>query len=401
MTGGKNEVPAEGGSIVRYGTDTMTNHEHTARFALISVTILCALSAGAGADAPSWRGTPGSTFQEWRFDTNANPSGPESVDNAFGTPSAAVDYEPPFGTGWKNTLPAVYGSAQGWWDIARGSIVLSIIDSPNIAAHVWKDIQVQVTYWQDINMAPSVGVTPSGSLVSKTTRLVESGPVGGAWYADTWLFHVDPAAGSGETVTVAGHPNMGSQIDKIVVDTRYAAVVGSAAQARALPEQTVCELSGPVVTRSFDTFFYLEDLNRASGIRVNCATGWSPPAESTAPKVSGVLRVIDGERVIDQASVEPGGSGSVLPLGMCGRAVACGLSPQGLLVRLWGRAHVPSPGAGEFLVDDGSGRAVRVRLHGTAAPTDGAYIGITGVLGADSSGPVLRAGGGDIATQMD
>lgn len=362
-----------------------------------SLVLLASLAGGAAGD-PVWRGTAGSTYQQWDFSTNANPASPELGANPYGTPTAAIDYEPPFGAGWKNSLPGVYGSAQGWWDIARGSITTSVASSPDIAFEMVKDIEVQVIYWKDINDAPSVTVTPSASFIGKTTVLIQAGPVGGAWYADTWRFSLTTNQ-NGETLTVHGHPTMGSQIDRVVADTRYAVLAASATQVRLLPEGTVCDITGPGVTRSFDTFFYLENRDRTSGIRVNCASGQAPAARDTAPRVTGVVRVIDGELVIDEAWVVPGGSGTVAPLGMCNKSVCSGLSPQGLLIRLWGRVSAPQAGMTGFLLDDGSGQPIRVEPHGTSAPPFGSFVCVTGAMGRDSHGPVLHAGGGDIAAR--
>lgn len=371
-------------------------------FAVIvgGVTALgCGVELTADTYPPWWRGSSGTTFQEWAFTTNINPSSPESYSNPFAAPSAAIDYSPPWGSGWYDTLPAVYGSAQGWWDIAMGSIVLSVVNHPDIPVDTWKDIMVRVVYWKDINQAPNVVISPSASLLGKTSTLVLSGPVGGGWYADLWTFHVDPNRNS-ETITVAGHPSMGSQIDSLAVDTRYAASLSSPAESRILPEGTVIELIGPCVTRAFDTFFYLENLDRSAGIRVNCADGQSPPCEGTSPKVTGVLRTIDGERLIDEATTTPWGSGSVLPIGMNCRAVRVGLTPQGILLYLWGRASVASPIATSFTLNDGSFEAVPVQLYGVAPPADGAYVVVSGVLGADSNGPLLRVNLSDTMTTI-
>lgn len=371
---------------------------------VIIATVLVALvvsSAAAVDTAPAWRGAPGSTLQAWSFDTGGNPAIPESLSNPFGVPSAAIDFNPPFGYGWYNSIPEVYGSAQGWWSVSRGSIVLSITNNPAIAGiNVSKDIQVQVTYWKDMNDAPDVVVTPSATVVSNTTTLVENGPVGGAWYMALWTLRVDPNQNS-EIITVKGHATAGSQIDKIIVDTRYSAVIASAAQARTLPEGTVVALSGPVVTRAFSTFFYVENPNFASAIRVNCASGQAPAAENTAPTVTGVIRVVDGERAIDQASVVPGGSGSVSPLGMPGRAITSGLIPQGMLVKLFGRATVASPTATSFTLNDGSPQSLPVELYGVQPPADGDYIAVTGALGANLDGPVLRVGLSDTITKLN
>jgi len=373
--------------------------------AVTSATMYMASTAGAADPYPPlWRGTTGSTFQEWRFSTNSYPEAtPESVDNAFGVPSATIDYLWPWGSGWYDTLPVPYGqNAQGWWDISAGSIVLNIINHPNIGVNVSKDIKVQVTYWNDMSKPPSVLVTPPAPtpsvpqpwFVSKTTSL---GSV--EWRIDLWTFHVDPNLNS-ETITVKGDPIMGSQIDKIVVDTRYVAAIGSASQARTLPEGTVVELTGPVVTRSFGSFFYMEDISRATGIRVNYASG-SFPAQGSVPRVSGVLRTtVEGERVIDQAVVT-NGAGSTIPrpLVMNCRSASEGLSPQGLLVWMSGLATVPT-GQSWFMMNDGSPQAVKVQLYGISAPPDGRYVTVTGVLGADAGGPVLRMNATDVITVL-
>lgn len=189
--------------------------------ALMAITLCMAhIAVASDPNAPPWRGSAGSTFEEWGFNTNSNPAAPETVSNPYGMPSAVIDYERPFGSGWKNSIPAVYGAAQGWWDIARGSIALSIINHPYLGYDISKDIQVQVVYWKDINDAPTVLVTPTAIQINKTTTLVASGPMGGAWYLDLWTFHVNPSMNS-EVITVKGHPTAGSQIDRIVVDTRY------------------------------------------------------------------------------------------------------------------------------------------------------------------------------------
>jgi hypothetical protein len=75
---------------------------------------------------------------------------------------------------------------------------------------------------------------------------------------------------------------------------------------------------------------------------------------------------------------------------MNGRAPRTGLNPQGLLVTVWGRADVPEPGATTFTLDDGCGLPLRVELHGAAAPGDGDWVAVTGALGADLAGPVIR-----------
>jgi hypothetical protein len=165
---------------------------------------------------------PATTSQTWTFATEANPASPDQVDNPFGSPTALISVDEN-GTGYTDTFPEVYGSAQGWWDIGTGSVVLTIPNGPNTGPGTYKDIVVWVKYWKDISDAPDVQVSPTSLSSGVTSTKLEDGPVGGAWWADTWSFHIEPNP-TIETITLAGAPGMGSQIDEIKVDTVCAAV---------------------------------------------------------------------------------------------------------------------------------------------------------------------------------
>jgi hypothetical protein len=189
------------------------------------VLVIVFASAGpAWADdltTPPWRGQPGSTFQEWTFATNANPATATIDQNGYGDPVATIDGQPAGETGWRNTLPGVYGSKQGWWDIGTGSIVLDIPNSGLTGPGTYKEIWVQLTYWRDISQAPVVGMNLPG--VVKTydndpDQLVLAGPVGGGWYYDLTKWRVEPNPLE-ERIVITGAELWGSQIDQIVVDT--------------------------------------------------------------------------------------------------------------------------------------------------------------------------------------
>lgn len=177
-------------------------------------------------------------------------------------------------------------------------------------------------------------------------------------------------------------------------------VMTSVAEVKQLPDGSFAEIAGPVVTRAFPAsgYFYVEDYDRAAGIKVTCAAA-QVPAEGTTPTVQGTIRTVDGERVLEAGSVWVG-FGCVpapvpKPLGMMCRAVSQGLSPQGLLVTLRGRAT--SVGSDSFVLNDGSEQGVRVELHGATPPTQNTYVSVTGAMGADTSGPLLRVNSdGDI-----
>lgn len=159
------------------------------------------------------------------------------------------------------------------------------------------------------------------------------------------------------------------------------------------PDGTSVQVNRPV-TRSFanEGFFYLEDPNRAAGIRINCDIGLEPP-EGSSQIVTGILATIDNERVMqDTIIVDAGPSAIPAPLGMkidSGTAPP-GLSPAGLYVRLTGKAEVSAPLDPTFVLNDGGVSPIRVEMHNAIAPPDGTFVEVTGVLGADSSGPVIR-----------
>jgi len=173
-------------------------------FAVIAV-LACTVSGAFAA--------PAATSQTWRFDTNSNPAAPELLDNIYGPPSAAITVDQN-GTGWQDTDPVVYGSAQGWWDIGTGSIVLTIPNRPDAGPDTYKDITVWVKYWNEMTGAPGVQVSPtplSSSVISESLG-------DKAWWKDTWSFHIEPNPDY-ETITLTGLAEIGAQIDEIRVDT--------------------------------------------------------------------------------------------------------------------------------------------------------------------------------------
>jgi hypothetical protein len=167
--------------------------------------------------APSWRGDPGTTFQQWDFTGNSLTPAPNLLTNSYGTPTATINYNPPFGTGWYNTL-AGYGSQVGFWDIANGSIGLNI---PSVAVPAfYLQIQLQVVYWRDISQAPTFSLLPSGVQIGSTITTLFEDPAGiGAWYSDLVVWEVTPGP-SDQFITILGDPTFGSVIGQVIVDTR-------------------------------------------------------------------------------------------------------------------------------------------------------------------------------------
>ena len=174
------------------------------RMAVIVLAILCCATMAAAREAT------------WSFATAFNPASPDAYYNQWGAPAAVINVDAEIGTGWYDTLPEVYGTEQGWWDVGYGSIVLTIpgMAEPNPEPEtVW----VEVTYWSDFNQAPAVSFASQGAtFAGKVTTLVEAGPVFGGWYKDRWTWTLAPSLAP-QTITVAGDPVWGSQITRIAV----------------------------------------------------------------------------------------------------------------------------------------------------------------------------------------
>lgn len=362
---------------------------------MVGLVVCAAVSACLAHDVvvPPWRGSAFSTFQDWRFSTSANPAAAETLNNPYGAPSAAITVGQ-YGSGWLNWIFGL-GTMTGYWDLgSAGTIQFTVPNPPSISGASAGWVSVQTTYFEDISQPPTVDV-PGAVKVRTDSRVVENVPTGGQWLVEQTLWRFAPCPTS-VTAALTSNAPWGSVVDETVVDTCRVAIVSGVGAAKQLPDGTQFELAGAVVTRAFGTFFYVEAANRVAGIRVNCISTQPAPAQGTAPCIIGTIRTIDGERVIDQA-VTYGQNPLPIPGALCmvTRSTVGGLSPVGLLVRLAGGANVPSPTATVFTLNDGSGLTVRVQLYGVAAPQNGKFVTVSGALGADTTGPILRVNSSD------
>lgn len=166
--------------------------------------------------------------------------------------------------------------------------------------------------------------------------------------------------------------------------------------AKARADGTGVLIDGQIVSAVFDDCFYIEQADRACGLRVDWAgTGVSKGQTVT---VSGTMGTnADCERMLAASSVRALGSGNVAPLAMSTRALGGGDSPGqrgpdggagannvGLLVTVSGA--VTSVGSGYACVDDGGGLVdisgapgVRVILGSLSIPHKGRFVTVTGI----------------------
>ncbi len=141
---------------------------------------------------------------------------------------------------------------------------------------------------------------------------------------------------------------------------------GDIGQIRSQPDGTLVRCTGKTVTGFFelvgetsvDRFFYIQERNRSSGIKVRYDGYFF---EGTVVDVEGVLQTVNGEKQIVAASVDTLG-GEIPPdsVGMTNRTViapnaALGAASQGMLGAVWGNVTWVDAVNSFFYVDDGTG----------------------------------------------
>lgn len=143
------------------------------------------------------------------------------------------------------------------------------------------------------------------------------------------------------------------------------------------------------VTAAFDGVFYIEELNRCSGVRVaRPGHGLSVGDRVT---VFGALGTNpNGERYVDASLVVTGGTGGVAQLGITNRNLGgAGLDNTGLLVTTWGKVvgfDSASPKTW-FTIDDGSGHSAKcVVPRGVNIDTSWSFLSVTGAASCEKVG---------------
>lgn len=198
----------------------------------------------------------------------------------------------------------------------------------------------------------------------------------------------------------------------------------SVSDAKLLADGAAAAVSGLVVTAAFPGFLYVEQDDRANGIRVQQADhGMAVGMRADASGIMGTTS--DGERVLVADSVTPSGTGSLQALTMSGRTLGgggwnyappgtagqrgiaggAGLNNIGLLVRVAGRVTCVDPGGKFFTIWDGAAvrdaggcDGVRVWAETVPMPATGQFVLVTGISSCQLAGenlyPLLRARAG-------
>ncbi len=179
-------------------------------------------------------------------------------------------------------------------------------------------------------------------------------------------------------------------------------------EAKTLPDGAYISVAGKIATSGasdFDGFFYLEEADRSSGIRVT-VLAWPPLGlqEGSVIQVVGATgttpageRQIVASHVVITSTAPPlqplgmiqrtigGGDFGAPPLGQYGVTGGAGVNTVGLLIRAWGL--VTESGSGYVTIDDGSGRPLRVDTSTLAVPpAPGTYVTVIGICSLRQEG---------------
>ncbi len=181
-------------------------------------------------------------------------------------------------------------------------------------------------------------------------------------------------------------------------------VVESIQAAKLMSDGAYVSIAGRIVTTEasdFSNFFYVEEQDRYSAIRVDAAPGpIAGLARGSVVNVIGTMGTTDaGERQLAGPLVIVITSHAPLaPLGMTNKSLGGGgvpagpavkngkgLNNVGLLVTTWG--YVSAVAGSDMLITDGSGDNVRVNVAGLASlPNEGDYVTVIGISSVVSSG---------------
>lgn len=251
-----------------------------------AVTLVVSVGSAGAADNSdtSWRGQPGSTHQEWRFDTGSNPLTAEVCN--VGTPHSATMTPGRYALGWKSQLPGL-GDATGYWDIgSSGRITTPLPTLVSEAGTAVRYILISVCQYQDggiYDQLASVSI-PGATYLRTGVDFTDIGTVG-EWQVNQTLWRVEAGELAGQ-VTITGAAN-GSIVDQVVVEAGIPVSAPPLLKVRGLAG--VVEIVWPASLQGF----VLE-----SNTDLNNAQGWQ--AVNSAPQVVG-----DEQRV----QVPTGGSG--------------------------------------------------------------------------------------------
>jgi len=173
-----------------------------------NITVTAAVLAVGGV---AWAGDPGS-YQQWRFESQANPASPE-VNTAGGIGGSASVTPGRFASGWRPVLPGFNGQT-GFWDLGRtGTISIANAD----LGAVERTLRVTVCQWQDGGVFSELAnVVVAGGTRTATSQQTVCSTALGSWVSSESQWTV-PAGVSGESILITSAFD-GSVIESVAVE---------------------------------------------------------------------------------------------------------------------------------------------------------------------------------------
>src|SRR5574341_28547 len=189
--------------------------------AVLVLAVIGSMAGISGSTAeldPPWRGAPGSTYQEWRFDNNANPAAPDLKTNVASAAQAEITLGA-FAAGWQQQLPGL-GSATGYWDLgSNGSIRLGALSALAPAGGEYQYISLQVVQWFDGGIYSAIAeVTLPGADLLDRAQMESQGDSCGGWLVDRTLCRLSTAQAL-DSISIQG-AQQGAIIDRILLETQ-------------------------------------------------------------------------------------------------------------------------------------------------------------------------------------
>jgi hypothetical protein len=171
--------------------------------AMVLVVLTCTSVAGA-ADSVA--------YNEWRFDSDANPASPDVSTNCSQAAVARI-VKGDFASGWLNHFDT-FGSVTGYWDMGRTGVVTLAHADPGIGE---RTLLVKVCQWQDggiYNELASVAI-PGATRTGSSVRTVVTVP-NGTWVVEESRWTVPASVTSDDVVITSAFS--GSLIESVAIE---------------------------------------------------------------------------------------------------------------------------------------------------------------------------------------
>ncbi|MCE5323730.1 hypothetical protein LLG46_10510 [bacterium] len=258
---------------------------------------------------------------------------------------------------------------------------------------VWEDYRSSDSANSDIyyTTVDSTGVVSSSPKIALVSNLIPQ--------LAPRIFY----SGSQGFMTYSRLYNYSDGVCAVTLQDQAAQEVDTIAEAKSLSAGTTVSLADKAVTGAFSGYFYIEDLDRVSGIRVISDAAIT---RDSLVNVIGPISISDGERQIICTELYNLGTTDdpPAPLGIRGDYLggaalnaqtpgitgAYGANNIGLLATTWG--EVTSTSSTYFYIESRSGTTIRVTSGSLSEPAVGDYVSVTGIVSCELiSGAVCRA----------